>query len=69
MANNINPNYNLPQSFFELIEPYIVIQKPKVFTDPKKLIFVWQQALKAREQYPMVHLGIVLSSGSYLHLS
>ena len=47
----INSTYNLPQDFFELIEPYMS-ENADVITEPVELIKIWDAALSCKDQHP-----------------
>ena len=47
----INSNYNLPQGFYQLIEPFIRKKDPQVITEPIELFKLWRTAIKYYKKY------------------
>lgn len=53
MSNaEINPNYHVPQGFFEIIEPYIKNDERQTIGSVDELVKVWQAALAAYSERP-----------------
>lgn len=52
MTEAFNQNYNLPQSFFKFIEPYIRADDQQVITEKGILLGLWRRALVAKNTFP-----------------
>lgn len=50
--HEINNSYSIPQSFYEVIKPYIEGESRRVAETPSELLTIWQAAIHAHDEYP-----------------
>jgi len=50
--SDINWNYEIPQRFYEQIEPYIIGKDHPTIEDRDRLVKIWRDAVRYRNEYP-----------------